>query len=98
MGYLEDFFRMHASKEMKAKVLSFTVVKELYDIIYYVSREAFIVHLPEQEFRRKGKLYVADFAEQRPVYVAHVYTKAEEERAKRAYELIQNSGYPSYLG
>jgi hypothetical protein len=33
---------------------------------------------------------------QRPVYIMQVYTKAEEERAKRAYELVRNSGYPSY--
>ncbi len=96
-GYLDDFFRVYASDETKANVLSFAEVEELYDITY-VPREAFIVHLPEQdlEFRRKGKLYVADFAEQKPVYVTQVYTKAEEERAKRAYELVQNSGYPSY--
>ncbi len=48
------------------------------------------------EFRRKGKLYIVDFAEQRPVYITCVYMKAEEERAKRAYELVQNRRYPSY--
>jgi hypothetical protein len=97
MGYLDDFFRVYASNETKANILSFSQVKELYDITY-VPREAFIVHLPEQdvEFRRKSRLYVADFAEQKPVYVTQVYMKAEEERAKRAYELVWNSGYPSY--
>jgi hypothetical protein len=48
------------------------------------------------EFRRKGKHNVADFTKQKPIYVTQVYTKAEEERAKRAYELVQNSRYPSY--
>jgi hypothetical protein len=33
---------------------------------------------------------------QRPVHITQVYTKAEEERAKRPYELVRNSGYPSY--
>jgi hypothetical protein len=52
MGYLDDFFHMYASKETRANVLSFTKVEELYDIMY-IPREAFIVHLPEQdlEFR-----------------------------------------------
>jgi uncharacterized protein YktA (UPF0223 family) len=97
MGYLDEFFRVYASNETKANVLSFAKVEELYDITY-VPREAFIVHLLEQdlEFRRKGKLYVADFAKQKPVYATQVYTKAEEERAKRAYELVQSSGYLSY--
>jgi hypothetical protein len=97
MGYLDQFFHVYASDETRANVLSFAEVEELYDITY-VPREAFIVHLPEQdiEFKRKGKLYVADFAQQNLVYVTQVYTKAEEERAKRAYELVRNSGYPSY--
>ncbi len=96
-GYLDEFFFVCTSEETRANVLSFAEVEELYDITY-VPREAFIIHLPEQdiEFRRKGKLYVADFAEQKPVYMMQVYAKAEEERAKRAYELVQNSGYPSY--
>ncbi len=98
MGYLGKFFPVYASDETIANVLSLAEVEELYGIITYVPREAFIVHLPEQdiEFKRKGKLYVADFAEQKPVYVMQVYTKAEEERAKRAYELVYNSRHPSY--
>jgi hypothetical protein len=97
MGYLDEFFRVYASNETKANVLSFAEVEELYDIMY-VPREAFIIHLPEQDldFQRKGKLYVADVTKQKPVYLTQVYTKAEEERAKRAYELVRNSGYPSY--
>ncbi len=92
-GYLDEFFRVYASEETRANLLSFAEVEELYNITY-VPREAFIVHLPEQVlvFKRKGKLYVADFAEHKPVYVTQVYTKAEEERAKRAYELVRNSG------
>ena len=97
MGYLDEFFRVYASNETKANVLSFAKVEELYDITY-VPREAFIVHLLEQdlEFQRKGKHNVADFTKQKPIYVTQVYTKAEEERAKRAYELVRNSGYLSY--
>jgi len=84
MGYLDEFFRVYASNETKANVLSFAEVEELYDIMY-VPREAFIIHLPEQDldFQRKGKLYVADVTKQKPVYLTQVYTKAEEERAKR---------------
>jgi hypothetical protein len=69
-GYLDEFFRVYASEETRANVLSFTEVEELYDITY-VLREAFIVHLPEKdiEFKRKGKLYVANFADHKPVYV-----------------------------
>jgi hypothetical protein len=94
MGYLDDFFCMYASEEMRANILIFTEVKELYDSTY-IPREAFIVHLPEQdlEFRRKGKLYVTHFAGLRPVYKMQLYMKAEEERAKR---LVPNSGYQSY--
>jgi hypothetical protein len=44
----------------------------------------------------RAKLYAADLVEQRPMYITQVHMKAEEERAKRAYELVQNSGYPSY--
>ncbi len=96
-GYLDEFFHVYASEETRVNVLSFAEVEELYNITY-MPRAAFIVHLPEQdlEFKRKGKLYVADFTEHKPLYVMQVYTKAEEERAKRAYELVRNSGYPSY--
>jgi hypothetical protein len=97
MGYLDELFCVYASEETRANVLSFAEVEELYDIMY-MPREAFIVHLPEQdlEFRRTEKLYVVDFMEQKPVYVTQVYMKAEEERAERAYGLVWNSGYPSY--
>jgi hypothetical protein len=46
--YLDDFFHAYASEETRAKILSFTEVEELYDIMC-VLREAFIVHLPEQD-------------------------------------------------
>jgi hypothetical protein len=80
---------------MRANVLSFAKVEELFGITYGL-REALLYICQNKKFKRKGKLYATDFAEQKPVYVTQVYTKAEEERAKRAYELVQNSGYPSY--
>jgi hypothetical protein len=82
---------------MKANVLSFSEVEDAYDITY-VPHEAFIVHLPERDitFERRGKLYITDFARDSQVHVTKAYTKAEEERARQAYELIRNAGFPSY--
>jgi hypothetical protein len=95
-SYLNDFFRVYASEEMKANVLSFADVEDMYDITY-VRGESFIVHLPEKnlEFTRKGKLYVADFVKERLVHATQVTTKGEEARAKQAYELVKNLGFPS---
>jgi len=44
---------------------------------------------------RRDKLYVADFDVERTVAVTRAHTKAEEARAKVAYEIIRNCGYPS---
>jgi hypothetical protein len=68
-----------------------------YDITY-VPKEGFMVHLPDRDitFQWRGKLYVADFAQQGAVYATRAFTKAEIEWARTAYELIRAAGYPSY--
>ena len=100
-GYLPDFFQVYASDDTLANVLSFSDVEDKYKITY-VPQESFIVHLEDRdiEFKRRGKLFVAKW-EQVASMLATVketeamYTKAEIERAKKAHELIKNSGYPS---
>lgn len=61
-GFLEEFFRVHASKYAKPSVLRLSDVEDLYKVSY-VPGQAFIVHLPsgDLEFKRTGKLYVANF-------------------------------------
>jgi len=95
-GYLNEFFRVYASEDTKANVLSFAKVEDLYNVTY-VRGESFVVHLPSRdlEFVRHGKLYVADFAKEGLVHATQVVTKGEEARAKKAYELIKNLGFPS---
>ena len=46
-------------------------------------------------FKRRDGIYVADWAEYSHVFSARVCTRAEEERAREAYELAHMSGYPS---
>ncbi len=96
-GYLDDFFRVYASTETHANILSFAEVENRFPITY-VPRESFTVHLQDRDivFNRRGKMYVADREQVRSAYVmTGVYTKAEELRAKRAYDLLCTSGYPS---
>jgi hypothetical protein len=64
-SYLNEFFRVYASEDMKANVLSFADVEDLYDVTY-VRGESFVVHLPSRDLElvRRGKLYVADFAKE----------------------------------
>ncbi len=98
-GYLDDFFRVYTSEDTHANVLSFSEVEDKYRITY-VPQEAFIVHLPDRDirFECRGKMYVADWTKSTSAYVTTgVYTKAEELRAKRAYELLRTSGYPSMV-
>jgi hypothetical protein len=63
----------------------------------YVQGQSFTVHLPERDivFHRKDKLYVADFAQFSQAYASRVCTRAEEERARQAHELLKVSVYPS---
>jgi hypothetical protein len=85
-GYLEDFFDLYASEHTKVNVLSFSEVKDMYNIMY-IPHQTFIVHLTERDLvlERDGQ-----------VHVTKAYTKAEEEQARQAYELIRNAGLPSY--
>jgi hypothetical protein len=83
-GYLEDFFDVYTSEHMKANVLSFSEVEDTYDITY-IPCQAFVVHLPERDivFKRRGKLYIADFARDSQVHVTKAYTKAEKNKRDR---------------
>jgi hypothetical protein len=58
-GYLDEFFRVYASKQAKPNVLKLAEVKD----VTYILGQAFIVHLPgcELEFKRKKKLYIANY-------------------------------------
>jgi hypothetical protein len=90
-GYLEDFFRVYASTDTRANVLSFADVEDLYDVTYDKGK-SFTVHLPDRDivFYRKKKLYVADFSHllnERKAFLA-TYTKGQEARAKAAYDLV----------
>jgi hypothetical protein len=95
-GYVQDFFRVYASNDTRANVLCFSDVEDMYEITY-VQGQSFTVHLPERDivFRRKDKLYVADFTTFGQAYASRVCTKAEEGRARQAHELLKISGYPS---
>jgi hypothetical protein len=96
-GYLDNFFQVYTSTEMRVNVLSFLDVEELYPITYepFVG---FIVHTPVGDilFEKKGKLHVADFATYGNVLATQVYTRAEMARAHAVQELVRNAGYPSY--
>ncbi len=61
-GFWKVFFPVYASEHTKANILSFADVKDLYDITY-VRKQAFIVHMADRDlvFKRKQKLYVADW-------------------------------------
>ena len=100
MGSLDNCFRVYASQDMQVNVLSLAEVEDKYPVTY-VQQESFTVHLPDRDivFRRKGKLYIADWSQHKAVYNStssiSVYTPAEEARAKQAYELLRTCGYPS---
>ena len=49
-------------------------------------------------FNRKAGLYVADWSQYKDIFAMitnHIYTKAQEDRAKQAYELLRTCGFPS---
>jgi hypothetical protein len=86
-------------------VLCLSDVEDMYRVTY-VPGEAFIVHLPsyDLDFKRTGKLYVADCRQiLTPHKVVHatvtenesIYTQSEIKKAKEAYEFLKYSGYPS---
>jgi len=101
VGHLDGFFEVYASEHTKANVLSFADVKDLYKITY-TRGDSFVVHMSDDkhvEFKRRDKLYVADWVEGHTYATVQenesVYTKEEVRRAKQAYDLIKNSGCPS---
>ncbi len=102
VGDLPNFFKVYASAETKANVLSFANVKDLYDITY-VRQQAFVVHMQERDlvFTMREKLYVADLYDEEHVVQATIrenealYTREEVKCAKKAYEFLRNSEYPS---
>jgi hypothetical protein len=105
VGHLEDFFDCLACEDCTANILSQSDIEDKYEITY-VQGEKYIVHLPDRdlEFKRKGKLYVADMSDwvtTRPRVHATVaereslYTKKEVMRARQAQEFIKASGYAS---
>ena len=97
-GVLDGFSPVYASDKTKANVLSFADVEDLYDITYIRKRE-FIVHMRDRDlvFKRRQKLYVADWGTVGIVAVTIQENERKEEvnRAKLAYEFVQNSGYLS---
>jgi hypothetical protein len=102
-GYLDEFFRVYASENAKPNVLSLAEVEDMYRVTYKPG-QAFVVHLPgrEVEFKRVGKLYVANLRtllKHDAVYTTvreneDIYTRAEVHKAKIAYEFLKCSGYP----
>ena len=63
-----------------------------------VPQESLTVHLPRGDlvFKRKNGMHVADWTAYSNVFsTTSVYTRAEEERARKAYELARISGFPS---
>jgi hypothetical protein len=103
-GYLDEFFRVYASEKAKPNELSLAEVEDMYAVTY-VPGLVFTIHLPgrDVEFRRRGKLYVANFGpllNSKTVLVTveqneEIYTCSEVQKAREAYEFLKCSGYPS---
>jgi hypothetical protein len=76
--YLDEFFRVYASTDTHANVLSFAEVEDRFPITY-LPRESFTVHLPDHDvpLARRGKMYVANWEEVQSAFATTVYTKAE---------------------
>ncbi len=78
-GYLQDFFRVYTTANTKANILGFMEVEDLYEITYNQGT-SLTVHLPDRDiiFKRRNKLYVADFTEiYGNVLATKAYTKGE---------------------
>jgi hypothetical protein len=60
-GYLDEFFRVYASEDVKPNRFSSADVEDMFPVTY-VPGKAFMVHLPgrDLEFARTGKLYVVN--------------------------------------
>ncbi len=101
VGDLEGFFEVCASDEVRANILSFAAVEDMYNVTY--SRgEGFTVHIPERDivFRRRDNLYIVDWAEVGSVHATvqeneSLYSAKQVRRAKLAHEFVRNCGYPS---
>ncbi len=95
-GYFDPFFQVFASEQTKANILSFAQVEDQYTITYK-QKDCFIVHMPDRDivFRRRDGMYVTDWTEYKDVFTTVVCTKGEQERAKKAYDLVRASGFPS---
>ena len=99
-GYLDPLFRVYASEDTQVNILSLSEVEDEF-LATYKPQEKFIVHLPEVDivFHHRDGMYVADWEQYRKAYATTNavprYTKAEENRAKQAYELLRTSGFPS---
>jgi hypothetical protein len=101
VGDLEGFFEVCASDEVRANILSFAAVEDMYEVTY--SRgEGFTVHIPERDivFRRRDNLYIVDWAEVGSVHATvqeneSLYSAKQVRRAKLAHEFVRNCGYPS---
>ena len=61
-GYLDPLFRVYASEDTHANILSLSEVEDRYAVTY-VPQKCFIVHLPghDMEFVRKDGMYVAEW-------------------------------------
>ena len=106
VGYLDGFFECKGGTDLIASVLCMSDVEDLYDITY-IQGESYTVHLPDGDlvFKRRNKLYVADMSEWATnapaVYVTTTseneagYSALEVKRARKAKELIENSGFSS---
>ena len=81
---------------MKANILSFAQVEDQYKITY-APQESFTVHLPQGDmvFKCVDGMYVADWDEYKHIFSTTVCTKAEEERARKTYDLARASDFPS---
>ena len=100
-GFLDPLFRVYASDDTHANILSLSEVEEKY-LVTYSPQENFIVHLPMTDivFHRKGGMYIVDWSQYKNAFTTvntdvGTYTKAEEARARQAYELLRTCGYPS---
>jgi hypothetical protein len=103
VGDLDGFSEVYASDKITANVLCFADVEDRYTVTYEKGK-SFMVHLGNGktvEFARRNKLYVADWSVTGLYVCATVrenemlYMRDEVRRAKVAYDLIRNSGYPS---
>jgi hypothetical protein len=103
VGDLDDFFQVYASEHTTVNIICFADVEDKYEITYHKGK-SFVVQAAvgkTVEFIHRNKLYVADWmATGLHMYATvqeneQVYTRDEVRRAKLAYELVRNSGYPS---